>query len=426
MAPWTADQVTALSPDPASLAAARRLFAAWLDAGHHDDALWGQCRGSGAKPYETVVDLSGPAFKCSCPSRKFPCKHALSLLLRWSDGAVPEQDQAAEFAQAWIDSRQKKAESPSGATRVANPQTAIQRTERVTGGMEELDTWLTDQIRTGLAQSDRSLRAFESIAARMVDAQAPGIASTLRRIPYTVATREDWPERLLADYAQLHLLVTAHRRVAELPEALQASVRSHIGYPVSAESVLAQPPVRDRWMVLGIRVSEENSIYTRRAWLRGRDRSRWAVVLDFSYGSPAFPPDLPAPGGLIDADLHFYPGASQLRAKIGERHGSPEPFTTLPSERIDQALNAYAAALGADPWLRSWPLCLGDVAPTATGGKWHVVDDTGIALPITVDDLPPWRLLGVSGGHPITLIGEWTGSGVVPVSAFTAGRVVNL
>ncbi|MFC6802547.1 SWIM zinc finger family protein [Deinococcus caeni] len=42
-------------------------------------------------PYLTGVDLTGvdlsgpapttPAFKCSCPSRKLPCKHALALLL---------------------------------------------------------------------------------------------------------------------------------------------------------------------------------------------------------------------------------------------------------------------------------------------------------------------------------------------------------
>jgi len=33
--------------------------------------------------------LSEPAFKCSCPSRKFPCKHGLGLLLLYAS------DQAA-------------------------------------------------------------------------------------------------------------------------------------------------------------------------------------------------------------------------------------------------------------------------------------------------------------------------------------------
>jgi uncharacterized Zn finger protein len=34
------------------------------------------------------VDLSGPAFRCTCPSRKFPCKHGLAL----SDEGAPAYD----------------------------------------------------------------------------------------------------------------------------------------------------------------------------------------------------------------------------------------------------------------------------------------------------------------------------------------------
>ena len=44
-------------------------------------AVWGLCQGSGKEPYQTQINLIGPAFHCSCPSRNFPCKHALGLLL---------------------------------------------------------------------------------------------------------------------------------------------------------------------------------------------------------------------------------------------------------------------------------------------------------------------------------------------------------
>ncbi|MRT44910.1 SWIM zinc finger family protein, partial [Xylella fastidiosa subsp. multiplex] len=87
---WSADQVLALAPDAASRKAGSKLGAAgpWSEAGSSDEgAVWGLCKGSGSKPYQTVVDLAdaaGPAYKCSCPSRKFPCKHALGLLLLWA------------------------------------------------------------------------------------------------------------------------------------------------------------------------------------------------------------------------------------------------------------------------------------------------------------------------------------------------------
>ena len=71
-------------------------------------ALWGECMGSAAAPYRTVVDPSGPAYQCSCPSRKFPCKHALALLLLWADGCVKDDD-PPDWAARWLAARAVKA-----------------------------------------------------------------------------------------------------------------------------------------------------------------------------------------------------------------------------------------------------------------------------------------------------------------------------
>ncbi|WP_254893691.1 SWIM zinc finger family protein [Nocardia donostiensis] len=507
---WTETQVRSLAPDNSSLTAARKLAGRWSDDGWTDTALWGLCAGSGSRPYQTIVDLSGPAYRCSCPSRKFPCKHALSLLLRWSRGEVGEQEERADFAASWIDGRTTKAATAATrAPRTDNPATAEQRRARVSAGLEELDTWLTDQVRTGLAQADRSFRAFETIAARMVDAQAPGVAAMLRKLPSLVTTRPDWPEALLSRYARLHLLVAAHRKLDELEPALAASVRTHIGYPTAAEAVRREPAVRDHWMVLGMRLTEEERLYTRRTWLLGRRTQRWALVLEHVYGGPGFSAEIPAPGLMVEADLHYYPGAAPLRALFGERHGAPEPFTTLPPEpeprpvsdparvppsaattpktpavpeppptdphtqprpvcgparvsalaahapkaqvaraetrapkgrkparasapktqqtrrnEVASTKQSYAEALGADPWLDSWPVLLRDILPVRADG-WYVAESDGSALPLVPLD-EPWRLLSVSGGHPVTLCAEWNGERLSPISAFTAGEVNDL
>ncbi|MFC9998318.1 DUF5691 domain-containing protein [Nocardia sp. NPDC127526] len=507
---WTADQIAAIAPDAASLTAARKLRGKWTTTGHHEMTLWGLCTGSGSTPYQTIIDISGPAYKCSCPSRKFPCKHALSLLQCWSEGAVPTTDTLDDFAAEWLAVRAareaKKADPESKSAPAAKPSRATgsagtdQRQARVTAGLADLDTWLTDQIRTGLAQADRSHHAFESVAARMVDAQAPGIALTLRRLP-RLSTRSDWPQQLLREYARLHLLATAHRRLADLSPALRSSVRTHIGYPTPAESVRAEPPVRDHWMVLGQHTSAEDGLHTRRVWLRGRSTARWALLIDHNYGSPTFPPDTPVPGQQIDADLHFYPAAAPLRALWGTRHHHPEPYTTLefrmaptdlgieilpdngqagitradtaPINGVDApngaadsdadqvrtrgdapagpnavrpyagsaesdisdgvrpgsiaaALSSHAEAVGADPFLRGWPILLAEIMPVRGENGWHVLESDGTALPVAIGDGEPWRLLGLSGGHPVTLIGEWTADGVVPIAAFTSGAVVDV
>ncbi|WP_067900968.1 SWIM zinc finger family protein [Nocardia vaccinii] len=434
---WTAPQVAALAPDAASLTAARKLHGRWNSAGWCETALWGLCKGSGAKPYQTIVDLSGPAYKCSCPSRKFPCKHALSLLLTWSDGLVPEAGAPADYAAEWLGARaQREFKTVVAQKKTPSAATAAQRRDRVAAGLADLDVWLCDQVRTGLAQADRSFGAFESVAARMVDAQVPGVASALRQLPRNVVGREDWPAILLREYARLHLLATAHRRLDDLEPALAASARTHIGYPVTAESVRNEPAVRDHWMVLGLRVSEDESLHTRRVWLRGRVSGRWALILDHAFGTPAFPADLPVPGSMVDAELHFYPGAAPLRALWGERHGVPapipQPLAAAPETSgeepggIPAALTAHARALGADPWLRSWPVLLADVVPVVSGDVWSVVDREGSALPLARLAQQPWQLMSLSGGHPVTVVGEWSADGLVPVSAWAGGEMAAL
>ena len=68
----------------------------------------GLCAGSGSSPYACSVDFIDPAapvFRCSCPSRQFPCKHVLGLLYAYTEGRTFEQgDIPADI----LDKRRKK------------------------------------------------------------------------------------------------------------------------------------------------------------------------------------------------------------------------------------------------------------------------------------------------------------------------------
>ena len=89
---WSPEQVEAIAPTPAALSAARPLttVAKWGGLGADERAVWGSCRGSGAEPYDTMVDHVGVASRCTCPSRRHPCKHVLALLLLWVHGDVAD------------------------------------------------------------------------------------------------------------------------------------------------------------------------------------------------------------------------------------------------------------------------------------------------------------------------------------------------
>ncbi|GHJ49344.1 hypothetical protein Cs7R123_66860 [Catellatospora sp. TT07R-123] len=433
MPPWTAEQVQALAPDASSFASARKLAASggWSSTGTGGEpaGLWGLCQGSGSNPYQICVDLTEPAYKCSCPSRKFPCKHGLALLLRWSGGQVAATEPPDWMAQ-WTTGRGARAEKK--AERAAAPRTEAQdraaqrradkRAESVAGGVGELRVWLADQIRHGIAGLDQSgYKPFEQVAARLVDAQAPGLAAAVRRLAPLPSSGAGWEQRLLAELSLLHLL-TGAATVDDLPDELAATVRTRVGAPATTEQVLATAPVRDTWQVVGVRDEAEDKLTSRRVWLRGRDTGRAALVLSFAAPGQALPVDLVL-GTEVEADLCFHPGAAPLRALVAERHGAPRQCPRPgPVHTVAGALDELAAALAADPWLSAWPLLLaGRLVP---GQPWHLVDADGDALPLDPAAGEPWRTAAVAGGGPVTLAAEWSPAGLRPLTAYTEGEVV--
>src|SRR5947207_7318044 len=96
----TIDKIEAMAPDQASLAAATRIkLSSWpvLAQNAGQNCAWGECQGSGSTPYRVVLALDDLAYKCTCPSRKFPCKHSLALMLiyvrapqSFGESAMPE------------------------------------------------------------------------------------------------------------------------------------------------------------------------------------------------------------------------------------------------------------------------------------------------------------------------------------------------
>jgi hypothetical protein len=409
------------------------------------------------------VDLSGPAYKCSCPSRKFPCKHALGLLLLWAEGAVPEESAPAAFSQAWLSARAEKAARPTVVAQPggppADPAAAARRVEqraaRTSAGVEELSRWLHDQIRTGLAGADHAgYQRTDPVAARLVDAQAGALAGAVRGLARVAVSGEGWSSRLLEELAMLHLLVSAHGRVEALPAPLAATVRSRVGHPVRTEDVLAEAAVRDRWNVLSLRDQVEDRLITRRVHLAGERTGRTAVVL--SFAPPGRPLDASlVPGTSVEADLHFYAGGYPLRAVVGARYGDLGPVGAVAAESVAAAHARWAGALAADPWLLDIPVVLADVvlsAPVATRGTvsiptksmstsmptsmstkgtasatagWALVDAAGNAVPL-IDSDGVWTMLAVTGATPCAVAGDWGPEGLRLNAALTGDGLVRL
>ncbi|MFF5708674.1 SWIM zinc finger family protein [Streptomyces sp. NPDC012756] len=440
---WTVEQVLALAPDEASRGAGAELGAAgpWSETGCGDGAVWGLCKGSGSMPYRTVVDTTGPAYSCDCPSRKSPCKHALGLLLlHAADGIAAGDSPAPDWAARWLTARRGRAGSAGGRGgdaapgATADPGAARRRAERraarITAGAQELEERLADLLRGGLAAAGQAgYGLWEETAARMVDAQAPGLAGRVRELGAIPGSGPGWPVRLLEECALTHLLDRAWLAADRLPAPFAATVRTRVGLTAPADGV----PVRDHWLVLAQYDAADARLTTRRIWLHGTTTGRTALLL--SFGAAGRAPQLALPvGTLLDGELTPHTGSGQVRAEPGERFVPVAgPVAPPAGGPVGAALDAYGRALAEDPWLDSWPVTLTGVVPAPAEYGWQLADADGReALPLTpaAQSRPGlWRLVALSGGAPVTVFGEVGHRGFTPLAAWspeTPGETVPL
>lgn len=304
---------------------------------------------------------------------------------------------------------------------------ADQRLARVAAGVDQLDRWLADQVRAGIAQAESAgYGHWEQMAARLVDAQAPGIAAAVRQLAGVAASGAGWSGRLLAELSLLRLLTRAYGRIAELPAPLAATVRTRVGLPVSHDDVLATARVRDRWQVVGQRDEQEDQLTVRRVWLRGEKAGQAALILSFAAANQPLPADLVV-GTSVDADLCFYPGALRLRALVAQCHHPPDPLPApAGAGDLTAAAASYAAALRDDPWLAHWPVLLADAVPVRVADRWYLRGNDSAAAPLHPQQPEPWPLVAACGGEPATVSAEWTPDGLRLLAAWPHGRLVQL
>ena len=433
----TTDQVLALAPDASSASAGKKLSntRSWQNLGQNSSALWGECQGSAL--YQVKVDLSTLTAHCNCPSRKFPCKHSLGLLLlAASDPAsLPIAIESPAWVATWLAKRQgastgkqDKEAQPSGESAQRSHASQLKRAEKrvalVAKGLDSLDLWLNDLVRNGLASVQTQLASFwESKAAQMVDAQAPGIAARLRLMSGIPNASRDWPAKLLEQLGRLALLSHAYRRLDLLNASLQEDVRQLIGWTLTQEEVAARgETVSDDWMVLGQTLNDEEKVRVQRTWLYGTRSQRRALLLQFSAAGAPFPEIYPL-GSHQQADLLFWPGAYPQRARLIARRGEIAPLQgQLPGEEhIDTFLAGVAGVLACQPWIERFLCVLRNVTPVCTNGgdTWYVRDSRGDALPLAKGEY--WQMLALSGGYPVDLAAEWNGEALLPIGMMAQG-----
>ena len=466
----TKERIEQLAPDQASLGAALKLMrpASWPMLARNADAalLWGECQGSGAAPYRVIVAVDDLGYKCTCPSRKFPCKHALAVI--WMQCEAPDRFTEApspDWVGDWLARRRPKtaarasAEPKPGASLAAALEEAAEqkpadpkaiaraeaqrrrlREEReaaVLGGLDELDRWIADQLNLGLATfAQRGAHSARTLSARLVDAKAQGLANRLEAV---AADSFRVPEQLRGDLvlerlAALSLISSAYRNQDRLPPALRADVRRVTSWTIKREELLADaeaPRMSADWIVAATR-SEVQPDKLRRleTWLLRAAPTNGAspppdgapvvaLLLDFVpvSGGPAASPFVA--GETFWAEIVFYPSATPLRGQLAGRSAArgAAAWPSLPAG-LDAALVAYETALARQPWLESWPLGAGGLrVERLSAGRLGLADDCGRAL--MLDPAQTDALAAMLGLAPISALFTWDGRCATMLAADT-------
>jgi hypothetical protein len=448
--PLTLAQVETLAPDQASLDAAGKLIrpGKWASVACDPEGklAWGECQGSGSAPYRTVATIEDLGYRCSCPSRKFPCKHSLALLWRYAEhpeqfsvGAPPdwvvewlakrrgktrsdrpESTEPAEKRErsiaAAVASKEKPADEAKAARAVGQRErTHAARETAVLGALDELDQWIGDQLHRGLAHFPAVAREqCRTAARRLADGKAAGLANRVDALPVDLfkAPERERGDLLLEWMGGLHLVAAAYRRQDALPPGLRDDVRRLVGWTVKREELLGDSEalrVTSRWTTLAVRTEvEPDGLRRVETWLArpGLDAPRAALLLDYFPAGSSISPSL-RPGDAFEAEAVFYPSAAPLRAVLDGRGPILDDGAFPDGVALHLALERYDEILAMQPFVDQWPLVASPVEVLETEGGTFILVGHERAVPLDpgqTDDLIP--LLGMS---QLTVCGLWNG-----------------
>jgi hypothetical protein len=444
-----------LATDQASLKAAAGLAkpAKWSGIGEsHDAALvWGECAGSGANPYRVMADLRDLGSKCTCPSRKFPCKHVLALFWLKAEALAPfPAADAPDWVSDWLGRRRTggsakvasvAAEKDLHAARIAEPdpvedEKAVVRreaasarraeeTERaIIDALDALEQWIGDQLRMGLGGFIDDVTArCRRIGSRLVDGKAAALAGQIDEMPARLLSLPtgDRLRGAAVELGRLVLLARAFRAEPSNPE-----IRRRIAVAENRETLLTDPAtlrVKATWEVLAERVlTRRDGLVSQTTWLLnlGASGPRFAMLLDYFPASAGRRGSVFAAGDQFVGELAFYPAQAPLRAVLLGRETSDAKDRDWPQDA--EPLSAtLTAPLLAEPWVEAWPILLpaGRIGFDRTGAPWWRGHDGAYILPVS------GQLGALATGSELSrTAGLWSGARLELLAARTPwGRI---
>lgn len=184
----------------------RKLSGLSIDA--DQTILFGQCEGSGKEPYTVSCDFARPdqpTYRCTCPSRQFPCKHCIGLMFAYvqAKGSFKTAKVPPDLAEKRdkLASRVEKKKEEAAKPRTVNKEALAKKIKAQLDGLDLLEKLTLDLTRLGIGNMNaKSAREVEDKAKQLGNAYLPGAQAALHR--YTKLFIDDAPAKAKAPAAQ--------------------------------------------------------------------------------------------------------------------------------------------------------------------------------------------------------------------------------
>ena len=163
-----------------------------------DETLFfGECKGSGRSNYACscdFLDKAKPVFRCSCPSRQFPCKHCLGLMYAMVNGetfSVAEIPEDVESKRGKLEVRKENKKKRDATPKKVNKAALKKKIEAQLKGLDLLEKLTHDLVRTGMGNTNaKTASKIEEQAKQLANAYLPGAQSALLRYTRLFITDE--------------------------------------------------------------------------------------------------------------------------------------------------------------------------------------------------------------------------------------------
>ena len=248
----TEQYILLLAPNAAAASNGRNLSrkGSYANHGRNSDAtvFWAECAGSGKNPYRTSIDFSisenAPTCRCSCPSRQFPCKHALGLMFEimadkaFTVGELPadlaEKKAKQEARAAKKEEKEAHSEKPKKTNTSAQKKKIAKQLEGLDQAARLVDELLTSGIGT---LAGTSAQSFEKVAKDLGNYYLTGPQNAFTRIALEVRKIQQNPEAAGEHYAEaLRILISLHATIKKSRVFLNSKLEA--GNYSSEDSIL--------------------------------------------------------------------------------------------------------------------------------------------------------------------------------------------